>query len=292
LGTFEKQAGPDLDELEVRLRHVGAVKDRVTHLEEQAERHGPPHSHGFAQKLQKARQEFARVARSGIETEIASLNAKIQSLVVALNEQIAGARQKLHALGVEQRDENERTAPPRPEPLKQSKAQVKEIWRFNPCSQWPERTEIPVEESTTGVSKNPKGWREALVDPDPYVRVEAIKAAGKSGKPDLVPDLIQALYREANEEMICRLVLALGEIGDPAAVPALLNQARHPDAYVRIAVAWALGQMGDPRGIPALQELARDHSRPTCCIKNGMRPACERKISEEARDALAKIRKP
>ena len=47
--------------------------------------------------------------------------------------------------------------------------------------------------------------------------------------------------------------VALGNIGDPAAVPALANALVGPDAIVRLHAAWALGRIGGPRAADALR---------------------------------------
>ena len=46
--------------------------------------------------------------------------------------------------------------------------------------------------------------------------------------------------------------VALGNIGDPAAVPALVRSLRAPDAVVREHAAWALGRIGGQEAAPAL----------------------------------------
>jgi HEAT repeat protein len=59
------------------------------------------------------------------------------------------------------------------------------------------------------------------------------------------------------------LALALGRLGDRAAVPSLLAAAAPPrgeasDAETRIYAVWALGALGDPSAVPTLLELAQD----------------------------------
>jgi HEAT repeat protein len=60
------------------------------------------------------------------------------------------------------------------------------------------------------------------------------------------------------------MVIALGEIGDPSAVEALLEHVRS-DAYVpvRIEAARALVKLGDRRVAPALGALAKHDPDPT-----------------------------
>jgi HEAT repeat protein len=50
---------------------------------------------------------------------------------------------------------------------------------------------------------------------------------------------------------------ALGRMGDPAAVDALIETLWDDDARVRLKAAWALGEIGDPRAVTALRRLYR-----------------------------------
>ena len=49
-------------------------------------------------------------------------------------------------------------------------------------------------------------------------------------------------------------------MGDPNALPQLLDFATHKDHLFRAACAWALGFLADPLGKPILQDLSRDSS--------------------------------
>jgi HEAT repeat protein len=51
---------------------------------------------------------------------------------------------------------------------------------------------------------------------------------------------------------------ALGKIGDPQALPALLEALKDENGYVRRAAAEALGEIGDPQAVPALLEALKD----------------------------------
>ena len=54
---------------------------------------------------------------------------------------------------------------------------------------------------------------------------------------------------------------ALGNIGDPVAVPDLLDALYDEDARVRWETAWSLGRIGDPRAVPELVDALRDESQ-------------------------------
>ncbi len=85
------------------------------------------------------------------------------------------------------------------------------------------------------------------------------------GAPALIPllDLDDAAFRErfrgspikrAKRAGLQRNVcVALGNIGDPSAVPALSAALRSPDALVREHAAWALGRIGGPEASAELQ---------------------------------------
>jgi HEAT repeat protein len=76
------------------------------------------------------------------------------------------------------------------------------------------------------------------------------------------------LFREAktDDPLVRRyLALCLGRLGDPAAVPVLLEALHddgtegHPaDPETRVYALWALGAIGDPAALPELRARARD----------------------------------
>jgi HEAT repeat protein len=71
-------------------------------------------------------------------------------------------------------------------------------------------------------------------------------------------DLFQ---RVASEKELVPVIAAraLGELGDPAAVPGLLAQVGHPEAEMRVAVFEALARMGSSEALPAARmALAED----------------------------------
>jgi HEAT repeat protein len=84
------------------------------------------------------------------------------------------------------------------------------------------------------------------------------------------------------------LALALGRLGDPAAVPVLLealhDEEGHPvDPETRVYALWALGAIGDPAALPELRARAKDEDaglRKTAIHALGGIPGAE------ARDAL------
>jgi HEAT repeat protein len=53
---------------------------------------------------------------------------------------------------------------------------------------------------------------------------------------------------------------ALGEIGDPQAIPHLIQALRDDYSDVRSAACWALGRIGDPQAIPHLIQALQDEN--------------------------------
>jgi HEAT repeat protein len=92
---------------------------------------------------------------------------------------------------------------------------------------------------------------------DLRIRRSLALALGRLGDPVAVPALIQAL-EDPDAETVLYGVWALGAIGDPRAVEAVASRLRHEDPGVRKMATFALGQIGDPRAIPSLQVALQD----------------------------------
>jgi bilin biosynthesis protein len=89
------------------------------------------------------------------------------------------------------------------------------------------------------------------------VRQMAALALGDIGDPRAVPDLIQSL---SDPQAMVRqaVVLSLGKIGVEEAVEPLLQSFADESDIVRNAVVKALGLIGDPRALPTLQRAASE----------------------------------
>lgn len=93
--------------------------------------------------------------------------------------------------------------------------------------------------------------RHALRDEAPQVRRRACELAAGFPNVDLSPAL-----DDADDTVVEMAAWALGERGERSAVPLLSRLAStrsgHPDPLCREAAVAALGAIGDPRGLPAV----------------------------------------
>lgn len=100
---------------------------------------------------------------------------------------------------------------------------------------------------------------ETLNDVDFDVRVGAARALVCIGAPVPVSVYIEWLKIDDTMELNRYDVLeGLGSIGDPAAIPAIVELLNDADEHLRSRVATALGDIKDPTAIPALMKLRED----------------------------------
>jgi HEAT repeat protein/energy-coupling factor transporter ATP-binding protein EcfA2 len=85
---------------------------------------------------------------------------------------------------------------------------------------------------------------------------EAKDALAKIGKPAV--DALITVLSDSDELVRCRVIDALGKIGDARAVEPLLTLLHDPNRDVRLRSADALGNIGDPRVLPELERLSRE----------------------------------
>ena len=120
---------------------------------------------------------------------------------------------------------------------------------------------------TLGQIDDPKAT-EALVgvasDLDMRVRIKAIDTLGLVKAKDATPLLVQQLFmRDTDLGTKQRILASLGKIGDKRATGPIMDfLSRNIDPAVRGNAIFALGDIGDPAALPSLEALARDGQDP------------------------------
>ena len=100
-----------------------------------------------------------------------------------------------------------------------------------------------------------------------YSSVEAASALGKIGDPSAIPALIEALLN-SNFTLAREATSALGKIGDSSAVSALIKQLSGSDHILISNSVVALGQIGDKTAVDALILTLQDAN--TTILYNGL----------------------
>jgi hypothetical protein len=101
------------------------------------------------------------------------------------------------------------------------------------------------------------GLLDALHDDDARLRAAAAKALGEIGDPTAVPELLRAMNKDADGNIRWAASGALSKIGE-AAVPGLAVALKDDDWKVRRSAAEALSGMREPAAVPALIEAMTD----------------------------------
>lgn len=87
---------------------------------------------------------------------------------------------------------------------------------------------------------------------DPRIRRYLGMVLGTLGDRRATPLLIDGAQHDADIESRLYALMALGELHDPAALPAVEQAARDQEKDIRKAAYYALGGIGDARAVPAL----------------------------------------
>ena len=97
---------------------------------------------------------------------------------------------------------------------------------------------------------------DAVVNCD--IVIKAIEALGEIGDPRALPALYNALEIKEHDNIRCSVCKAMGAISDLAAVNKLIEATKDPFWYVRRDAAIALGKLRDSRSVESLRALLND----------------------------------
>ena len=102
-----------------------------------------------------------------------------------------------------------------------------------------------------------------VADAEPEVRQAAAMAAGVLKTPSGLKPLLEQLDEEDDQGVQSAILSALGQIGDPSAVPAIEKRAvgtllKKPPVEIRVAAYRALAAMGTPHAHKVLQDALSD----------------------------------
>ena len=125
-----------------------------------------------------------------------------------------------------------------------------------------------------------------FVSPDDLARCIAVPASESIS-------LLSRLIRENKRSMLVKhAVWALGHIGGPETLPALMEAAQNRDDYVRYHAVVVLAKVGDGSVIPTLRQLLVDVARPEWRDNSRSVAECAREAIDRisARETLAKLK--
>lgn len=112
-------------------------------------------------------------------------------------------------------------------------------------------------------------------DPDPEVRSGACRALGALKVERGVKPLLRLLEEEEDPGVQVEVLQALGQIGDPGAVPMIEKRAvggifSRPSREIRIAAYRALAAIGTPHAMSLLEKAARDSDSGVRAVVEGL----------------------
>jgi len=116
--------------------------------------------------------------------------------------------------------------------------------------------------------------KQLSADNPPEVKAAIARLLGELKSPSSVEPLVAALdfgsSDSAAQGMNKEIATALGNLGDPKAVPTLVRLMKSRDSYVRIEAINALGKLKAKEAVPALMELATDEGGETFINKKAI----------------------
>lgn len=227
----------------------GALKDRNEAVRSGAAEALGDLDHPSVQALlEKAIQDEHRYVRLSAMSSLArkGIQTHLQELSQAVKDQDPSVRER--AAGLIGRSRSTSFSPLLKGLLKEEKDGLKKITLAGSLTQLGDPGGLPF------LEKN-------LLDPQPYLRLNTVKALGRSQQRASLPLLHRAL-KDEDPAIRTFAVLYLGEIADREALPLLVHQLKDQDPWVRMSSAQVLGEMGDMSLIGPLRELLRQEGDP------------------------------
>jgi HEAT repeat protein len=118
-----------------------------------------------------------------------------------------------------------------------------------------------------GTPETALSLRKLVTDADPEVRLAVVKELGGRGMSGLAMPIVSAAGAEQDPEVLSEYYRALGRIGTPDAVQALVKAAQESPGLLsrkpqgpRLAAIEALGTAGGPSAVAVLKELMESRS--------------------------------
>jgi HEAT repeat protein len=129
------------------------------------------------------------------------------------------------------------------------------------------RRAIGIALARIGTAETALPLRKLVTDPDPQVRLSVVKEVGGRALSGLAMPLVSAASAELDPDVLAEYYRALGRIGTPDAIAALVKAAQEGGGLLsrkplgpRLAAIEGLGSAGGPSAIAVLKELAQSRS--------------------------------
>jgi HEAT repeat protein len=104
-----------------------------------------------------------------------------------------------------------------------------------------------------------------LSDSHAYVRLCATQGLGKINARLAVPQLVDLLAKEKEEDVIGSILQRLGELGNRSVVPILIHWTDASDDHHRLDAIQSLIKLGDDRAIPIVKRMLKENRKP--CVR-------------------------